>query len=257
MEELTKTEQIKLGNFKEHLAALKREVAQVNDELSRLVAARDKEREVFHKEKTLNDKELSILKKELAAVKQETETELRKIENERTVLAADKKAFTDYSEKELEHIQKLRDAAQRDIEHKEEKIQEAKERFALLDHEIKLMGKDAEELSETIADLEVILSRNQNLVREKEIELASLSEQYEEKNAQLAKETIRLEKEIAKLENEALVAGEKIKVGILSLQSEEASAERKRKQLQILYNRTKKAFEQLYPGQNLDNLIKL
>jgi hypothetical protein len=213
MKKLTKAEQIKLGNIKEHLAFLKREGEQVNNELLKLVTARDKERDAFLNEKSKNEKEIAALNEKLSELKTLSEQEMRKINNERQALEIDRKNFIEYTKQEEERLSTERaklkeseivhiDKVQKLIRQKEIISQEIEKLEADKDFLIKVLSqkeeaiKNLDSVREMLRDAESRLSSVTNEIEVKKIDGEKIISEAEEKAHKIISDAYEKNKEI-------------------------------------------------------------
>lgn len=249
MEEITEAQSTKLSNFKEQLSQIKVNIDISNKELeSKLEELHNKNVAIRILENDINEleSEKNLLVKRKAELLQPIRDAVKELENNKT-------DFDKYV-KEKERI----------ISEFEDSIELRNSRITYLDSIIKNRENEFNILENKISKLSIDFT---NLTDSYECEKNKLQSKISEdtEDYESLKRSIKYlesEKKIKfneLIELKELVDKERSKIEIPSQQLYLANREldRRERSLKILYSRVKKAFELLYPNQNIDNIIKL
>lgn len=249
MEEITEAQSTKLGNFKEQLSQIKVNIDISNKELeSKLEELRNKNVALRALEENIKELEVekNLLVKRKAELLQPIRDAVRELENNKT-------DFDKYV-KEKERI----------ISEFEDNIELRNSRITYLDSVIKDGEKELGILEDKISKLSInftnLIDSYEDEKNKLQFKISEDAEYYESlKNDIKHLESEKKTKFNEWVELKELVDKERNKIEIPSQQLYLANREldRREKSLKILYSRVKKAFELMYPNQNIDNIIKL
>lgn len=256
MEELTKAEESRILSFKEQLGSIKRNITATNKELENLLVNKSLAETAFiMKQKTIAS-EIDKLNKEKESLVEFIESERKRLANEQELVEAGKKELEQKrTEQELELFSK-QEKVDEDVS-KQERILE------ILKNEIEQAQNDRKKAEALLliasTQLESARAEARHVERESALQLKDLNKINKEREEAISittKEINRLQKELSTAEEKVRKEVEKITIPKETIRLENEKLDYKRKQVEIIYRRTKRAWERLYPGQNLDNVIK-
>ena len=253
---MTKAQEIRIDDFKALYASIKANIDDANDELERLYVQKSLVESGF-----IIEQKQRIIELEKLAEKKEVLLNFISIETERIEKArAEHNAYVIECEKNF--LQKEMDIFARS-EEADEILEDAQEELVLLTERNK---EATEEIKKTEALLSVqmeILAGTDKKIAENNRTLGLLSKDLlrinKEREVALklaSTEILRVQKELEKVNSLLMEEKEKIILPRKNLEEERIEFEKKKKNLEIIYQRTKNAWKKMYPGQELDNVIK-
>jgi chromosome segregation ATPase len=248
MEQLTEQEAININNYKAQLSNVLSNLSDANNELGDLLMKKAQAEKEYVSLKATNNAlsiENAVVSKRIHAVEElidQAQDALESKKHELDKLSLDKESElvlvnTEINKRneEIASLEKTRHTLENEIDSLKDKIDKEESRLS----KVKAFIEDAE-----------MVSRSR---------VAELSWEIEDIAGAKMKAEIELSEELSKLEEIQKKNAEehnKYLEPIKHLAIEEEKLNRKREQIQILYNRAKAVFEKLYPGQNIDNLIR-
>jgi chromosome segregation ATPase len=257
MIELTVAEQNRLGSFKEQLASIKRNISSANSELETILVNKSLAETAF----AVGQKKLNLEVEKL--IKQKTEL-IEFIDSETKAITSEKKLLAKHIEEFEEHKSKEEWLIFSKYEEADEILEESKMELESLNNRIAIAKSDVVDVeklllnkSDILAGLEKQISAENRMLTLYKKDVVRLEKEREEAIKLTSKEIARVQRELSdavKIVNEEK---DKVRIPRESLRSEQDDFEKQKNQLLVIYNRTKKAWAQIYPGQNLDNVIKI
>lgn len=254
--EITKEQENKLGNFKEHLASVKINLRDANNELESILKARDEQSRAFESEL----KEHSEIMAKLNAEKEEMldfiVTERAQLAGDIRKLESDRKEFDEYKIRTCMEIQKDKISIEQDRRNAFTEVQLMKESVKSLNEEIQTLGAQVVFLAESKQKLEEDVF-NLNAKSEALYEdIDSHIEKFEELKKLASKELAVKQKELIDIETRIQEEIKKIEVPYNTLMLERQEFEKYRMDVRVLYDRANRLWCAMYPGKSLEDILK-
>jgi len=249
---MTPEEEIKINNFKEQYNSIKKNIEIANTELEHSHARTKGAEETlaslgFKVEDAVA--QLDMLHGQAAVIHQNIAHDLNELTRRERELDEREKIFFSQKADEEEKLQKT--------------ITQLSSQIALIQDEIKKLNDLKKEVSE---DYALALGKTQlayeqfekvedaiQILHDQHLDLQTKHDHL----VKLANEEIKAKQvELTSVEKKIAEEVEKVRSPKESLVKEIQEFERKKDNLEVMYRRTKYAFEQIYPNQDLDTLIK-
>ena len=230
---MTKAQEIRIDDFKALYASIKANIDDANDELERLYVQKSLVESGF-----IIEQKQRIIELEKLAEKKEVLLNFISIETERI-----EKARAEHKANEI-----LADAQEELVlltERNKEATEEIKKTEALLSVQMEILAGTDKKIAENNRTLGLLSKDLLRINKEREVALKLAST-----------EILRVQKELEKVNSLLMEEKEKIILPRKNLEEERIEFEKKKKNLEIIYQRTKNAWKKMYPGQELDNVIK-
>lgn len=251
--EITKEQENKLGNFKEQLASIKRNISDANIELEGILSAKEKESSAFAARLKEHDFYVVKMQNEKLELIDFIKREKVKLDKEILNIKLDREKLS----KEIKDIKKEREACIKLNDDALRNVSSLNKEASKLSEDIGALGSNILSLTKKEKELEFNLSVLRSTCSTMQDDIDFYSDKHEEIIKLANSEILEKQKELISIEEKVKEEASKIKIPRENFDNEKAEFEIYKKNITIIYQRTKKAWEKIYPGQNIDNVIKL
>lgn len=254
--EITKTQENTLGNFNEQLRSVKTNVSVANDELEGILKAKDEESAAFENALVTHAEVMAQLRKERIDTEEANRETRDQLAGETRKLEADMASFEMYRVASVGGIESGYEALAEEKRSSEYYLVALREEIKKLTDEMQSLGSSCMKLTTQEAELNESVNFLIAATTTAEDDVKYFTQQKEETVALADKEIKSKQEELMQLESRIAEETEKIQLPKENLDLREIQLEQRAKQIEILYQRTKKAFQRMYPDRDIDNLIK-
>lgn len=244
---------IKLGDFKEQLGSVLGNIDSANKELEEVLLKLESSKKDFLKQQEYYTTQIAESNKKLESTKLLIESEMSRIASESDKLAKSKITFdkkVSAKEKEMLDIDKTIQVKNNELIRLQDSITELviqKENLLKTTESLAdVVTNSTTAINESIRILNDLNEKNQTIEKDNILKIALIQRLIDNKN-----------KELNQLIEETQLESQKVANAYEALRLESEEFDKKYNDLTILHLRTKRAWETLYPGQNLDNIIKV
>lgn len=252
VKELTKEEEIKLGNFGEQFASIRKNVEVANEELEGILKAIDKESAAFQYNQEEHARAMEVLGIERTLTEKYIADERKLLEYDIAKLKIERETFNTEKEEALAFIE----AEQNEIKHQLNQVGDLQKKIAELTQDVAVLGGTIISLTDREAALEISIAYLKAEIMSTDREFL-LSRQNRDEMITLANKDIKA-KQVELLEAEEAVRVEMAKMVVpqQSIDAQFAELDKEKRDMEIMYFRTMRTLERLKPGLSLDDILK-
>lgn len=253
---MTELEQNTINDFREQLTSIKKNIVAENNKLEAVFKTKEVEAADMEKKRIAHNVAIA----ELVRIRTELDTS---IVTDRNVLTADVRHFEsnkrEWEHKKLDEERKLANGfaeLEREKQLAENSLLSLREESQGLILEVQAVSERVDDLSKQQNELSRSIEALEQEKRFIEIDIADVSKRRDETVALADKEIKAKQAELIALEKRVAEETEKVRLPKENLLLMQADMVHRTEQLEIIYQRTKKAWARIYPNQDIDNVLK-
>lgn len=253
--ELTKEQEVRLGNFGEQFASIRKNVEVANVELEAILKAKDTESVAFESRLKEHSETMAKLRIEKEEVIDFIITERARIAGDSRKLEAEQKEFDIYKLETISAIELERAAIESERKNALKEIESMKESIRTLSSDIEILGAQVMKLSEEENSLVGNIKVLNDMKSVAEESVKYFEQQRDETLALADKEIKAKQQELIDIEARIQEEIKKIEVPQRTLIQQQQEFENYRMDVRVLYDRANRMWCAMYPGQSLEDIL--